>query len=204
MDVRELWKRLNEGWVGVIFSVFLGIVFATFFYYVVLATVFQTTLPVVAVFSGSMDHDRNEFGYPCEKVVANYKESFNNWWDVCGGTYAQFDITKEKFSQFPFKDGFKTGDMPVVQGKADYKEGDIIVYRALTCDTRALVEKEPIIHRIVKIDERGVIHTKGDHNAGQNNLYENCIQKDQVFGKVIFIIPKLGYVKVLATKIVGL
>lgn len=203
MDVRKTWKRLNEGWTGIIFSIALGVVFASLFYYVVLAGIFQTNLPVVAVFSGSMDHDKNEFGYPCDKIAENYRESFDTWWDVCGGTYAQFDITKQKFSTFPFKDGFKMGDMPVVQGSKDYSEGNIIVYRAVNCETGQPAEREPIIHRIVKIDERGIVHTKGDHNRGQN-YYENCVKKEQIYGKIIFIIPKLGYVKVLATKLVGL
>ena len=208
MGVRKLWKRLNEGWTGIFFSVFLGILFATFFYYVVLAGALQTSLPVVAVISSSMDHgisgsSLSEIAYPCgNKIVESYDENFDNWWNLCGGSYSQFDISKEKFSEFPFKDGFKLGDMPVVQGSGDYKEGDIVVYTAADCQTGKTVERAPIIHRIVKI-ENGVYHTKGDHNRNQN-YYENCIKKEQIHGKVIFIVPKLGYVKVLAAKLLGI
>lgn len=203
----KTWKKLNHGWTGIIISIVFGVALAAFFYYGVLATILQTNLPVVAVVSGSMDHgitDDNlkEFAYPCGKVVDGYTESFEKWWDSCGGSYAQFGITREQFMDFPFKDGFKKGDMPIVQKADSYKEGDIIVYTALGCQTRQATESAPIIHRIVEIDEQGIIHTKGDHNRSQNN-YENCITEDQVHGRVIFIIPKLGYVKVLASEILG-
>lgn len=208
MDVRKLWKRLNQGWTGIVFSIFLGVTFATFFYYVVLASALQTNFPVVAVVSGSMDHGitddpTKEGAYPCGKLTEDYKENFDNWWNLCGGSYSQFGINKETFMQFPFKDGFKKGDMPVVQKPKEYKEGDVVVYTAVDCNSRNSVERAPIIHRIVEIDEQGVIHTKGDHNRGQN-YYENCVKEEQIHGKVIFIIPKLGYVKVFASELIGI
>ena len=207
MGMLKTWRKLNQGWPGVIISIVFGVALAAFFYYGVLSTILQTSLPVVAVVSGSMDHgitDDNlkESAYPCGKVVDGYTESFGNWWDLCGGSYAQFGITAEQFMEFPFRDGFKKGDMPIVQKSDSYKEGDIIVYTALNCQTREISESAPIIHRIVEIDEQGIIHTKGDHNRSQNH-YENCISKDQVHGRVIFIIPKLGYVKVLASETLG-
>ncbi len=166
-----------------------------------------TDLPVVAVISNSMDHgipedSTTKFAYPCGRAVDNYTENFDNWWNLCGGSYAKFDISKEEFLNFSFKDGLKKGDMPVVQGNTKYKVGDIIVYTAADCGTRAIIQKVPIIHRIVKIDQNGLIYTQGDHNGSQNP-YESCIEAGQVHGRVIFIIPKLGYVKVLVSDIFG-
>lgn len=153
-----------------------------------LGLVLSTSMPVVAVVSSSMDHGINS-GYPCGVMVANYTESFDNWWELCKHTYEKFNITKEEFANFPFRDGFKIGDMPVVRGSDSYEVGDVIVYEA--------GQPAPIIHRIVKINEDGTYQTKGDHNAGQNP-YEYSVKKEQIHGKVIFIIPKLGYFKVFA------
>jgi len=163
-----------------------------------LGLLLSTSMPVVAVVSSSMDHgivvsyrgSETILDYPCSVMTANYKENFDNWWDLCKHTYEKFNITKEDFAKFPFKDGFKIGDMPIVQGSDSYKVGDVIVYEA--------GQSAPIIHRIVKINEDGTYQTKGDHNAGQNP-YEYSVKKEQIYGRVIFIIPKLGYFKVFSS-----
>jgi signal peptidase I len=85
--------------------------------------------------------------------------------------------------------------MPIVQGAKEYKVGDIIVFSVKGA-------RAPIIHRVIKINRDGTYQTKGDHNSGQLN-YELSVKKDQIHGKVIFIIPKLGYFKVIISKIFG-
>jgi signal peptidase I len=155
-----------------------------------LAVALGNSFPVVAVVSGSMDHGLNSFGLPCSKVQKDYVENFDNWWGLCGDTYTEFGITKEQFQSFPFKDGFKIGDLPIIQNAETYHVGDIIVYDA--------DEAAPIIHRIVKINADGTYQTKGDHNLGQND-YEDLISLEQIAGRVIFIIPKVGYFKVLTS-----
>jgi hypothetical protein len=163
-----------------------------------LGLVLSTSMPVVAVVSSSMDHgiiytstkDGVVASYPCGVISKNYTENFDNWWNLCKHMYEKFDITKEDFANFPFRDGFKIGDMPVVQGSDSYRVGDIIVYEA--------GQSAPIIHRVVKINEDDTYQTKGDRNTGQNP-YEYSIKKEQIYGKVIFIIPKLGYFKVFSS-----
>lgn len=175
--MHKIWKRLNEGWIGILFSIFLGIVFATFFYYVVLATAFQTTLPVVAVVSASMEHRNPE--------LTHY-----SWLNKA------FNYDRKTIDSWPVPDGFLIGDMPVVQGTSEYNVGDVVVYRVQE-------QPAPIIHRIIKINGDGTYQTKGDNNLSQLS-YELSVKKEQVYGKVIFIIPKLGYVKVLAAQIFGI
>jgi len=193
--IREIWKRLTEGWFGYIFYAFLGILFAYLLQSVVLSFLLQTDLPVVAVFSGSMDHGINAQGSPCHTTVSDYTESFDNWWNVCKSFYENVGIGKEKFSTFPFNDGFKRGDMPILQGSDNYNVGDVIVYSVS-------MESAPIIHRVISINPDGTFQTKGDHNFGQNP-YEYNVKKSQIHGKVIFIVPKLGYFKVLLTELLG-
>ena len=176
----------KQDWTPYIYG---GMVFAAFTYFLI-GVVLATKLPVVAVSSGSMDHGINSYGYPCGIVVSNYTESFENWWKLCGPTYKQFGISKEQFENFPFKEGLKVGDMLILK-KGDYHIGDVIVYE--------VGEQYPIIHRIVKINPDGTYQTKGDHNAGQNP-YEKSVRVEQIYGKaILFQIPKLGYLRVIAS-----
>lgn len=188
----NVWKRLNEGAMGYVFYIVLGML-AALAVSNILGLTLGTNIPLVAVLSGSMDHGPTDGAgdsrYPCEKNVGAYTESFDSWWGLCEFTYAGFGITKQQFAGFPFSGGFKKGDLPVIQNDAGYKVGDIVVYNIPSSGV-------PIIHRIVKINSDGTYQTKGDHNSGQNP-YEKSVQKSQIRGKVIFLVPYLGYLRVL-------
>lgn len=192
MQAAKIWETLNSGIIGYLFYIVLGIA-AALLLTNILGFALNTSIPLVAVLSGSMDHgitdEAGDNSYPCAKNIGEYFENFESWWTVCNFTYEKFNITKKEFEQFPFKDGFKRGDIPVISNDGNFKVGDVIVY-----DVQ--FQKVPIIHRIVKINSDGTFQTKGDHNAGQN-AYELSVHLSQVRGKVIFIIPYLGYLRVL-------
>jgi len=82
-----------------------------------------------------------------------------------------------------------------LQGSSNYRVGDVIVYSIHG-------QSIPVIHRIIKINADGSFQTKGDHNSNQLP-FEFSIKKDQIHGKVIFIIPKLGYFKVVISRLLG-
>lgn len=188
----KVWKRMNEGPLGYVFYIFLGIVAAVTFT-AVLGVALDTSVPLVAVLSGSMDHgitdEPGSAAYPCAKASVGYVESFDGWWGKCDYTYDDFSITEDQFASFPFKDGFKKGDIPVIRNDGSFEVGDIIVYNIPQ-------QKVPIIHRIVAENGDGTFQTKGDHNAGQNP-YEKSVSLGQIRGKVIFVVPYLGYLRVL-------
>ena len=85
---------------------------------------------------------------------------------------------------------FAKGDMLVLQGipSQDLKVGDIIVFSPPSQQT-------PVVHRIYKINPDGTFQTKGDANNGQLP-FEFSIQASQVHGKVILIIPYVGWLKI--------
>lgn len=195
MDLKNIWKKITAGKVGYVTYAVLGII-AALLLHSILSISFGTNFPVVVVVSGSMDHGENEDGQPCGKKVFDYRESFDNWWDLCRFYYENFNITKSDFSNFLFSNGFKRGDMPIVFGFEKYKVGDVIVYNEPT-------QSAPIIHRIIGINPDGSYQTKGDHNPSQNP-YEREVRKSQIEGKVIFIIPKVGYFKVLFNDLLGI
>lgn len=171
------WKDITHGWMGNIFYLVLGVVVAFIFYYVILRFALSTDLPMVSVASNSMKHD------------SSVESDFYSWLEN------NLHYNRTYIDSWPIKGGFSMGDMPIVKGEKTYKVGDVIVYSVNS-------ERVPIIHRIVKINNDGSYQTKGDNNSNQIQ-YELSVTKDQVHGKVLFVIPKLGYFKVFFNKMLG-
>jgi signal peptidase len=138
-----------------------------------LGLMFGTQFPLVAVVSGSMEHDG----------------SFNQWWFQQQSWYADNNITKEQFMQFPQHDGFNKGDVFIVQGAAfeNIKVGDVIVYNIPD-------KSDPIIHRVIARTNDTLV-TKGDANNGQLS-FELSVTKEQVKGLAKYKIPYIGWFKV--------
>ncbi len=94
--------------------------------------------------------------------------------------------------QFPLQGGFERGDLVIVQGVASFSEvhiGDVVIL-----DQGAGVI--PLVHRVVQIwEEHGSFYftTKGDAN-NSSLLTEVANSPEQVIGKVVLVVPKLGYV----------
>jgi len=93
-------------------------------------------------------------------------------------------------SQFPIQGGFERGDMLIIQGVGSVTEiavGEVIIF-----DTG---QPTPLVHRVVDIrNENGEVRltTKGDANRGILSM-EGSIKPEQIMCKVIFVIPKIGY-----------
>lgn len=91
-------------------------------------------------------------------------------------------------SKFPLQGGFERGDMLVIQGVSSVTEisiGDVILF-----DTD---QPMPLVHRVVAIEgENGeaMATTKGDANISPDTP---PVKLEQIRGKVIFVIPKLGH-----------
>lgn len=85
---------------------------------------------------------------------------------------------------------FQKGDILILQGvpAGELAIGDIIVF-----SPRA--QAIPVVHRIVAENPDGTFQTKGDANPTQL-AFEKSIAPDQVHGKVILILPYLGWVKI--------
>ncbi|MCD6591170.1 MAG: signal peptidase I [Candidatus Aenigmarchaeota archaeon] len=97
---------------------------------------------------------------------------------------------------------FYKGDILIIHGVSNpdsYKEilhiGDIIVFSAPGRDV-------PIVHRIVQINPDGSFQTMGDANNGRQLPFEKHIEPNQIHGKVIFVLPYLGWVKIGITEYV--
>jgi len=137
----------------------------------------HTDTPVVAVVSSSMQHDnpaQTYYGWLADNL--GYNRSYIDSWPISGG--------------------FLVGDMPIVQGGSSYSVGDVVVYSVPG-------QSVPIIHRIIVINPDGSYQTKGDNNL-QQLTYEFSVRGAQVHGKVIAVVPKLGYFKVFTMRVFGM
>lgn len=194
-------------WIVALAIIYIAI---KFIFFPGLSLLFGTSLPLAGVESSSMDHqiakDDNGILNLCGRIKDKSYIDFNQYWETCGDWYEENNITKEQFSEFPLKDGFKKGDIIVVWGRFKPKIGDIIIFKV---DPKSTAPR-PIIHRIVGIDEQGMIQTKGDHNAKQltssNNIYktdETRISQDQIIGKAVIKIPLFGWPKIWLTELIN-
>jgi signal peptidase I len=103
---------------------------------------------------------------------------------------------------FPIQGGFERGDLLIVQGVNSVSE--ISVGDVLIIDRGQGVT--PLTHRVVEIwEENGEVRlmTKGDANPQSYEYFtegnrmvpgDYPIKPSQILGKVVFVIPKLGYI----------
>jgi len=193
--LKGLWYFIwdsNSIWSWMI-NIILAFILIKFVVYPLLGLVLATNYPIVAVVSGSMEHEG----------------SFDDWWssqatcsiDDCTQSiyYNNFNISKEEFRNFRFKNGFNMGDIMVLRGSSpeNIKVGDVLVFKAGRPD--------PIIHRVIKVWEKDGTYyyqTKGDHNTDSfSSLDEDEIHEDRVVGKAVARIPLLGWIKIAAVKL---
>ena len=172
-----IWKE--DSFASWIVNVLLAFLIVKFLVYPGLGLLLGTTFPVVAVVSGSMEHDGN----------------FESWWSSQTSFYDQLGISKEEFQTYKFENGFNKGDLMILTGPGEIKKGDVIVFTAST--------KDPIIHRVVKINRDNTYQTKGDHNTGSRED-ELSIAKNRVLGKASIRIPYLGWFKLMFVQLLEL
>lgn len=170
--LKDLWWFIWEDdsiWSWMI-NLVLAFILVKFIIYPGLGLLLGTSFPVVAVVSGSMEHDSN----------------FDSFWEQQQNIYAEYGITKEEFKNSKFENGFNKGDLMVLYSAKDVNVGDVIVFKG---DASA-----PLIHRVVKINS-GMYNTKGDHNLGSRSDEVN-INQERIYGKAVLRLPYLGWFKI--------
>lgn len=175
-----LWNSNSIwSWIADFAIIFLMV---RFILYPLLGLMLSTSLPLVVVESGSMEHHG----------------SFEDWWGKFGDWYTQRNFTREDIRSWDFPDGFNTGDIIITKGLeqySDYKIGDVIIYAIPKQST-------PIIHRIVSKNLNfSSFETKGDNNNNPaQGPFEIKVKYEQVKSKALYRIPYLGWVKMVFVK----
>ncbi|MGC8940483.1 MAG: hypothetical protein ACP5JY_00365 [Candidatus Nanoarchaeia archaeon] len=177
----KIWHFLahEDSLASLIADLLIVLFLSKYIIYPLIGLALGTSFPFVVVVSSSMDH---------------YNKDFDNWWEANKAWYLERNITKEQFQAFPFKDGFKKGDVFVVRGIKNISVGDVIIYTIPS-------QKDPIIHRVVNKSE-DYYETKGDANQGQFG-FEKVVLPSQIKGKAVIKIPYLGWIKVGLFEIVS-
>ena len=184
--LKRVWKFIweDDSILSWIINIILAFVLVKFVIYPGFGLLLGTEFPVVAVVSGSMEHNNN----------------FDSWWLTQQKWYVDNGIDRETFMSWPFKDGFNKGDIMILKGEnaENIKLGDVIVFNGAS--------RDPIIHRVVKKyndNNKIFLQTKGDHNSMSfPELGEEKISEDRIIGKAFFRIPFLGWVKIIFVTIV--
>ncbi|MDP7116290.1 MAG: signal peptidase I [Candidatus Woesearchaeota archaeon] len=175
--LKKVWHFLweEDSFASWIVNIIVAFILIKFIVYPGLGFLLGTSFPIVAVVSGSMEH----------------QGGFDEWWSRQEATYSDFQITESDFKSYRFKNGFNTGDIMILTSGKQIGVGDVVVFWTSRPD--------PIIHRVVKIEENS-FQTKGDRNIA-SNPDEKHINKDQVVGKAWLRIPWLGWVKIAFVRI---
>jgi signal peptidase I len=220
--IKRVWNFIwndNSVWSWIV-NIILAFVIIKFVVYPGLAFLLNTSHPIVAVVSGSMEHktvnpclasdsknpavcmqyDRSLYEICGTSFSSRQKVDFDLFWDTCGIWYSDKNITKSDFSRMSFISGFNKGDIMVLFGTKPEKieVGDVIVFRGYL--------QEPIIHRVVKVTvSEGEYHfqTKGDHNKASYSFEQDILEKDYI-GRAVVRVPFLGYVKILFVELIRL
>lgn len=201
---KKIWRFIwhDDSLLSWIVNIALAFVIVKFLIYPGLGLIFNTQLPVVAVVSCSMQHDftncgeKKEVALCKETLSENKKINFDEYWSYCGSWYEEIDIEKKEFESFPMKNGFNKGDIMFLYGTKNIREGDVIVFKGNS--------ENPIIHRVVKVNENSY-QTKGDHNPDSfAQLSETNINPSDVLGKAFLRIPYLGWIKIGFTDLINI
>lgn len=78
-----------------------------------------------------------------------------------------------------------------------YIVGDIISFYSTEYDSRGMVITHRIINKDKKSNNTSLYTTKGDNNSIAD---KNSVNTDNVYGKVLFILPKIGFIKNFLSK----
>lgn len=87
-----------------------------------------------------------------------------------------------------------TGDIIVSKSQNNYVINDVVAFNT---------ENRVVTHRLISKEEKGgkeEFSTKGDANRSQDF---DTIGQSQIIGKVVFVIPKLGYLVAFSKSLPG-
>ena len=177
--LKRVWHFIwyDDSLLSWIVNLILAFILVKFVIYPGIGFVLDTEFPIVAVVSGSMEHEGLRF---------------EAWWDENGKWYSDQGISKEEFKRFVFNNGFNKGDIMFLKGVApkNINTGDVIVYEITQ-------NRNPIIHRVVEVreaEEGYEFITRGDNN----NQIDKPVNEKQIerTGKAVFRLPFLGWVKI--------
>jgi len=169
--LKRFWRFLKKDtWQSTIVTLLIAFVVIKFIVFPLLSFATGTVLPLVIVESCSMYHS-------------------GSWEDIfASGIYNPYNLGVGDAQKWSLGNGFTKGDIIFVVSAENLEVGDVIIFNG--------GQANPIIHRVIDIQENGGVTTKGDHNNGLLSV-EKRISQEQILGKAVFRVPALGWVKLI-------
>jgi len=170
----RFWRFLKKDtWGSFIVTLLIAFIVIKFIFFPLLSLVTGTPLPLVIVESCSMYHSDG-----MEQVFTS-------------PVYEEYNLTLNDSKKWGFQNGLNKGDIIFVISPKKAKIGDIIIFQASTAN--------PIIHRVISINEQGYYSTKGDNFKTNSQMLneEKIIAPERAVGKAVFRIPYLGWLKLI-------
>lgn len=189
--LKRFWRFLwyDDSVASWIVTTALAFILIKFVVYPGLGWLLGTPYPIVAVVSGSMEHNAPFDTWWAAEALCHERRCTQGEW------YEEHTISKEQFKDFSFSNGFNTGDIIVLYGTKpkNINIGNVIVFQST-------YKVEPIIHRVIqKTDVKDIqdirFYTKGDNNKVAGDV-DKEISEAQYLGKAWFRIPYLGWIKI--------
>ena len=195
--LKKVWYFIweDDSWASWFFNIIFAFILIKFLVYPGLGFALSTSHPIVAVVSSSMEHEESSFdAWWASHAMCNQKSCTQQEF------YDDFDISKEEFRDFRFRNGFNRGDIMILYGAdpENIDAGDVIVFKANRPD--------PVIHRVITTSEKDLHYsfmTKGDNNDA-SFYFESYIPEENYIGKAVVRIPMLGYIKIGFVKLLEL
>jgi signal peptidase I len=174
-SLKKFWHFVwyDDSLASWIVNLLLAFVLVKFVIYPLVGLFLSTSFPIVAVVSGSMEHEGLDF---------------DAWWENNGKWYEENGVSKEQFEEFRYINGFNKGDIMFLKGVTpkNIKVGDVLVYETS-------LNHNPIIHRVVELRD-GKIITKGDNNGKEDKPVE--FEQVARTGKAVLKLPWFGWIKI--------
>jgi len=89
-----------------------------------------------------------------------------------------------------------TGDIILIKALPQYNKNDVVTFKEIS--------ERIVTHRIIDVQDdsdRKIFITKGDANRSIDN---DTVKPEQILGKVIFVVPKIGFLVAFAKSPFGL
>lgn len=89
-----------------------------------------------------------------------------------------------------------TGDIILIKALSQYNKNDVVTFKEIS--------ERIVTHRIIDVQDdsdREIFITKGDANRSIDN---DTVKPEQVLGKVMFVVPKIGFLVAFAKSPFGL
>jgi len=149
MSFKKAWKKIlyflweDESIWSWLANVALAFLIIKFILYPGLGYTLGTPAPIVAVVSGSMEHEGNFDAFWSDSICCPPGCTKQM---IQGPFYESINISRAGFRDFDFVNGFNKGDIMILKSAKNAELGDVIVYIARH-------RPDPIIHRTVRITE---------------------------------------------------